>query len=128
MDKSTILKTFNNHFEEFVEDVRAVFPDDAEIETAATALGRLRKANPRLIMLTFKECVAGPYRTQIESGDLGFFVNKDYSLDVDGSGQESVILAKVEALRTPVARMSEDSQGKVMKYMQNLVKLSDLYN
>jgi hypothetical protein len=128
MDKPTILKTFNNHFEEFVEDVRAVFPDDAEIETAATALGRLRKANPRLIMLTFKECVAGPYRTQIESGDLGFFVNKDYSLDVNGSGQESVILAKVEALRTPVARMSEESQGKVMKYMQNLVKLSDLYN
>ena len=30
MDKSQILKGFNEHFTEFVEDIERVFPDDNE--------------------------------------------------------------------------------------------------
>lgn len=127
MDKSEILKAFNDHFEEFINDVREVFPDDIDIETAAAALLRLRKMNPKLILQTFYEYVACPYRAEIVKGDLAFFISKDYAFDISGIGQDSLILEKIDMLRDPVKNMSVKSQEKVMKYMQNLVKLASLY-
>ena len=127
MDKSEILKAFNDHFEEFINDVREVFPDDVDIETAGAALLRLRKMNPKLILQTFYEYVACPYRTEIVEGDLAFFISKDYAFDISGIGQDSLILEKIDMLRGPVKNMSVKSQEKVMKYMQNLVKLASLY-
>lgn len=128
MDKSSILSAFNNHFSEFVKDIRCVFPDDVEIATAETALTRLRKANPRLIILIFKEYVSDRYKNEIEKGDLDYFVSKDYSQDISLQGHTATILQKIDALRGPIKQMSDENKKKVLKYIQNLCKLSDLYN
>lgn len=124
----SILSAFNNHFEEFLNDVVRVFPDDMEIATAATALGKLRKANPRLIIMTFKEHVRVPYGSQIEEGNLEFFLNKDYTGDVEGSSQANAILDKIDKIKDPIRNMDETEKAKVLKYIQNLCKLCDLYN
>jgi hypothetical protein len=124
----SILTAFNNHFEEFLNDVVRVFPDDMEIATAATALGKLRKANPRLIIMTFKEHVRVPYGSQIEEGNLEFFLNKDYTGDVEGSSQANAILDKIDKIKDPIRNMDEIEKAKVLKYIQNLCKLCDLYN
>ncbi len=124
----SILTAFNNHFEEFLNDVVRVFPDDMEIATAATALGKLRKANPRLIVMTFKEHVRIPYGSQIEEGNLEFFLNKDYTGDVEGSSQANAILDKIDKIKDPIRNMDETEKAKVLKYIQNLCKLCDLYN
>ena len=50
MDKTTILKAFNNQFEEFLEDVEVLFPDNTDIKTSKTGLLMLRKANPKKIV------------------------------------------------------------------------------
>ena len=50
MDKSQILKGFNEHFTEFVEDIERVFPDDNDIATVKAAFVQMRKANPKLII------------------------------------------------------------------------------
>ena len=47
------LNAFNNHFEEFVNDVVTVFPEDIEIAAASNALCKLRKANPKIIIKVF---------------------------------------------------------------------------
>jgi len=39
-----------------------------------------------------------------------------------------MILDKIEYLRTPVREMDTEEQGKVIKYIQNLTKLCELYN
>ena len=124
----SILSAFNNHFEEFLNDVVRVFPDDMEIATAVTALGKLRKANPRLIILTFKEHVRIPYGSQIEEGNLEFFLDKDYTGDVEGSSQANAILDKIDKIKDPIRNMDEIEKAKVLKYIQNLCKLCDLYN
>ena len=126
----SILTAFNQHFEEFVEDIERVFPDDTDIATAHAALVALRKNNPRLILTTFRDWVAVPYRAQIEAGDIGFFIKKDYGNDLDefGCGESGgVILEKIDTLRAPVSRMGPEDQGKVITYLQNLTKLCDLY-
>ena len=38
MSKSDYLNAFNNHFEEFVEDITRVFPEDQQILSAVNGL------------------------------------------------------------------------------------------
>lgn len=123
---SQILTAFNNHFTEFVDDVKRVFPEDVEIATAAKVLSQLRKANPKIILLSFKTWVLLPYKKEIEAGELDFFINKDYSKDVGGDSA-SIILEKIDTLRKPISEMSDKDQKKVIKYIQNLSKLADMY-
>lgn len=125
---SQILKAFNNHFLEFVEDVKRVFPEDVDIATAASALEKLKKANPKMIIMAFKQYVSEPYKTEIEAGELEFFISKDYSADLSSTNSSSVILEKIDLLRKPISEMKEEEQEKVIKYLQNLTKLADMYN
>ena len=125
----SIIRAFNDHFEEFVSDVERVFPDDTDIATAHTALITLRKTNPKLILVTFRDWVARPYKDQIEAGDVSFFIQKDYGNDIEDFGYEDsgIILSKIDTLREPISRMNKADQDKVVSYLQNLRKLSELY-
>lgn len=117
------LQAFNNHFEEFIDDVLRVFPDDKEIAVASNALKKMRKANPKLIINVFFEHIKKPYGNQIMENNIEFFLEKDYSNDVSND-----ILMKVNSIKGPISHMSSDEQQKVVKYLQNLCKLCDLYN
>ena len=127
MDKSQILKGFNDHFVEFVEDVERVFPDNNDISTAKEAFIQMRKANPRLVIKAFNEYFLNKYRTEIESGNIDFFINKDYNSDFSVVGDSDFILKKIDVLRNPVKNMNNEDQTKVIKYIQNLSKLCDIY-
>ena len=123
---SQILTAFNNHFIEFVEDVKRVFPDDIEIATAANALSKLRKANPKIILMGFKSYVSGPYQKEIEAGELEFFLKKDYTKDVGGDSANNS--RKDRYIKKTIAEMNKEDQKKVIKYLQNLTKLVNMYN
>lgn len=128
MDKSQILKGFNDHFVEFVEDVERVFPDDNDISTVKESFIQMRKANPRLVIKAFNEYFLNKYRREIESGNIDFFIKKDYNTDLSVVGDSDYILKKIDVLRNPVKNMKEEDQNKVIKYIQNLSKLCDIYN
>jgi hypothetical protein len=129
MDKTQILAAFNDHFIQFVEDIQLVFPDNTDIASVSLALGKLRKANPRLLIMSFKEHVVSGYRNEIEKGDINFFITNDYQNDLNNIGVSSSnkILEKIDCLRGPVRDMNKSEQDKVIKYLQNLLKLSDMY-
>lgn len=132
MDKSSILSAFNDHFTEFVEDVQRVFPDNTDISTLHTAITKVRKMNPKLVIKVFHEHVISSYSEQIENGDIHFFINNDYKNDLTSIGVSSsnnnMILEKIDLLRDPVRQMGQEDQAKVMKYLQNLTKLCKLYS
>ena len=127
MDSRTILKTFNDHFEEFVNDVVNVFPDNKDVLTTRTALITIRKANPKLIIKCWKEYVSVPYAREIEGGDLAFFIDKDYTKDLKDLDGNDAIMQKIDRLRAQVRSMTTEDQEKSMKYVQNLTKLANLY-
>lgn len=128
MDKSQILKGFNDHFVEFVEDVERVFPDNNDISTVKESFIQMRKANPRLVIKAFNEYFLNKYRSEIESGNIDFFIKKDYNTDLSVVGDSDYILKKIDVLRNPVKNMNENDRNKVIKYIQNLSKLCDIYN
>jgi hypothetical protein len=82
MDKSTILKAFNNQFEEFLEDIEILFPENNDIKTSKTGLLILRKANPKRIVSVWYRYICLKYETEIEKENLEYFLTKDYSGDL----------------------------------------------
>ena len=124
INKSIIVKGFNKHFEEFIEDVQSIFPEDDEVVTMKNLMFLLKKTNPILIMESRNMYIRTPYKEQIENGDISFFINKDYSADVTMTDSISNF---IERLRGYVRNMSEENQQKSMKYIQNLSNLSKLY-
>ncbi len=123
---SNLLTIFNDHFAEFINDIQSVFPDDADILTAKNALMTIRKANPKLIPRIWIKYVAAPYKDRIISGDLNFFIEKDYSSDLTKTGNQDQIMESIDRLRNPVKLMNPANQQKTMKYIQNLCKISDM--
>ena len=133
---SAILTAFNDHFIEFVDDIISLFPDNNDILTAKKSFGLIRKANPRLIIKIWKNYVVNKYANEIESGDIHFFINKDYGDDLqnhanivtkNSTDSTDKILEAINRLREPIKLMSVEDQAKTMKYIQNLTKLSGLF-
>ena len=125
---SQILKGFNDHFMEMVEDIERVFPDDTDISAVKKSFTELRKANPKMVIKVYKEQILDLYRKQIESGNIDFFIDKDYKKDVGNIQDSEYILNKINILRDPVRDMDKEDQNKVIKYIQNLSKLCDAYH
>ena len=123
---NNILTAFNDHFMDFVNDIQSVFPNDVDILSAKNALTLVRKANPKMIVKIWKVYIVNKYKLEIESGNLDFFINKDYSTDVSVASNSDKIMESINRLREPIKNMSKDNQDKVMKYIQNLSKLSEL--
>ena len=125
--QSTILSKFNEHFVEFITDVQEVFPDDVDILSAKNSLLMIKRVNPKLIIKIWKTHIVDKYASKIEKGDISFFINKDYSEDLSTNYSSSKIMDGIDRLRAPIREMSVENQGKTMKYIQNLTKLSMLY-
>ena len=113
---------------DFLNDIQSVFPEDPDILTAKNGLIAIRKANPKMIVKIWKTFIADKYKTEIAAGDISLFINKDYSHDVANTNSSDKIMESINRLRQPVKNMSQENQAKTMKYIQNLTKLSELYN
>jgi len=127
MSSATILKAFNDHFIEFVTDVQTVFPENVDLLAAKNAFVAIRKANPKIIIKIFNSQVVMPYQKEIDAGNLDFFIVKDYAGDLVSADNSQKIMDAIDGLRNPVKQMDEENQAKVMKYLQNLKKLSMMY-
>jgi len=123
---TNFLQAFNDHFMTFVNDIQSVFPEDHDLLVAKNSFITIRKANPKLIVKIWNNYIVNKYKTEIEKGDIGFFIEKDYSQDVDGVEYSDKIMEAINRLREPIKNMSKESQEKTMKYIQNLSKLSTL--
>ena len=123
-----ILNAFNDHFLEFVSDILSVFPEDTEILAAKNSFSMIRKANPKLIIKIWQTYVVSKYEKEINAGDIGFFINKDYGNDLTNANNSDKIMETIDRLRNPLKLMNPEDQAKSMKYMQNLSKLSTIYN
>ena len=125
---NNILTAFNDHFLEFVNDILIVFPNNPDILTAKNSFIFARKANPKLIIRIWKIYIVEKYKKEIESGNIDFFINKDYSSDIANTTYSDTISGSIDRLRKPIKSMNSEDQQKAMKYIQNLTKLSELIN
>jgi hypothetical protein len=126
INPTSVITAFNNHFFEFVEDVHNAFPDSKDILVTKNTFLAARKANPKLIVKVFKKYVVTKYRKEIEADNFNFFLEKDYSLDVQTYSHSEKTTQAIDRLREPIKQMNDEDKLKALKYMQNLIKISDL--
>lgn len=126
-DASTILGAFNNQFSALLDDITLVFPEDIEIATAKKSFAMIRKANPKMLIKVWNTVIVSKFDKEIESGDISFFINKDYSNEFTNLDENDKIMTHIDRLREPIKNMSSENQGKTMKYIQNITKLCKVY-
>jgi len=123
---SSLLKAFNNHLIEFLDDIISIFPNNLDIRTGKTFIEKLKKVNPKSLILFWKESILDLYENQIENGDTTFFLNKDYKYDLgeNGNNKEMEVINDIKNL---VKETSEINKNIAMKYIKNLTRLCKLY-
>lgn len=127
-DKSTISRAFNKHFFEFLEDVVRILPNDPEISKAVASFETIKKMNPTILIKSWFTHVHTPYHDVIEKGDITFFFDKDYNKDLNGVSKADEIIALIDKIRMPIKTMDDTNKEHCTKYIQNLSKLSAVYN
>ena len=57
-----------------------------------------------------------------------FFINKDYDGDIEDVEDKGGATEAIERLRPALRKIGDKNKEKATKYLQNLTKLSELYN
>lgn len=123
----SLIKVFNSQFMEFLKDVQVVLPNDLNIKTAKYYTENLIKVNPSLLVKSWYELVIIPYKNQIDKGDFEFFLNKEYSSDLETIDNNDGILETIKTIKSRVKDLTDDDKKKIIKYTQNLTKISLMY-
>ena len=127
-DKSTVLRAFNTHLVEFLDDIISIIPGNVGIVTTKNSFEMYKKANPTLLIKIWYSYVYLPYAEIIDKGDLDFFINKDYSEDLSYLQNSKNILNAIDTLRGQIKEMSETNRNHSLEYIRNLCKLSNMYS
>lgn len=127
-DKPTLSRAFNTHLSEFLADIINIYPDNADIIQAKSTCETIKKANPALMVKAWFKQVYLPYKDIIDSGNIAFFFDKDYTQDVQSLANAAEIMNLIDKIRTPIISMDAANREHCAKYVQNLSKLSVLYN
>ena len=121
-----ILTAFNNQFVEFIEDILRLFPGDKDLLLSKNGILTLKKGNPKLLIQIWKQFIADVYLKEIQEGDISFFIEKDYTNDVQLLESDKVVEV-INRLRNPIREMDQTNRDACMKYIQNMTKLTQMY-
>ena len=128
INKKEILKIFISHFNEFLEDIISIFPEDKEINFLKDFLCLYASINKSKLIQIWKECVVEKYETEINNKNYEFFINKDWRNDIKNIKNNDIIIDKINKIRLCIYKMDESNKLKAIKYIDNLTKLCNLYN
>ena len=128
MNKSNLIKAFNTHFFEFIDDIIRIYPENTDMRTAKIGFETFKRANPSIMIKIWFSKVYLPYKETIDQGDVTFFFDKNYSDDLTGLSNGKEIMAVIDKIRAPIRAMDAANQAHAAKYLQNLSKLSNLHN
>tara|TARA_B100001093_G_scaffold516096_1_gene594054 strand:- start:225 stop:632 length:408 start_codon:yes stop_codon:yes gene_type:complete len=132
MDKKTLMRTFNNHFIEMLDDIIIVYPNVPELRTSKTFAEHLIKYNPRKLITLWSQVVTQNYREPIMNKDESFFMHRDVDKEAKNIPHEfknnyNKINSCLKLLQETICDASDQTKKFTFKYLQNLIKLSDLY-
>jgi hypothetical protein len=115
---------FNNTLGEFCDDLIRFHPKDVDFKLFKNTFNMMKLHDERKPSQFFNNAIS-PYRSRIYSSDSSFFLENDFSdqleggMDVENFGQ---IMGK---LKEYWANFSPDDKEVIWKYMHTLSKLSE---
>lgn len=132
INTTVYMRTFNDQFFQFCDDIYRVFPDEITIPQAKNLAIMVKKTNPKLLISIWQRYITIPYEEVMLNGSIdeceAFFISKDYTHDVRNLGNNAQLTLKtLDMMRNRVKDMQKDDKYTAIKYVTNLIKLSNLY-
>ena len=127
-DKSTILKLFNEHFFEFMDELSIIFPENLDIVASINLFKLTKSANVTLLIKIWYTYVESPYGDILRQDNLDYFLDKDYKDDLVNLPNAANALRGIDMLRKPIKETSQVNKEHSLNYIKNLCKMSVVYN
>ena len=70
MADGSLLKLFNSHLLEFLDDVISIFPNNLDLKTGKTFIEGIKKVNPKKLIEIWKYNIVDIYDDEMESRDV----------------------------------------------------------
>lgn len=115
MSKKIYVDAFYSQYEDLLQQMMAVFPEDPDWVRYRTAITVFRRTNPKMLVEKTWECVA-PYEEAIRSRDEAFFLAQDIP--------EGPFVHTVAKLRGMWESLSEHNRNVVWDYITNITYLA----
>ena len=128
IDRPTIIRSFNDHFFEFLDDMLKVLPNNKSVKTALNSFRLLTDVNKAILVKCWHKFVYMKYKDVIEKGNVEFFFEKDYSADLTRVADSDDVIKMIDNVRTPLSQLSDKNKEHSISYLNNLNQLSYLYN
>jgi len=125
-NNALIMSTFLKQMDECLEDISKTYSTDTRFSKCKLYFETIKRTNPKMVITTWKTMVTDKYDTQIQEGNIEYFLEKDYSEDAQDLYSPTVD-STIQELRTTIKKMSPENKEVSLKYLQNLCKLSKLY-
>lgn len=126
-NKLIIMRSFNSHFIEMMNDIILLFPDSTDLKTGINSFETIKQLNPSLVIKNWFTTVYVPYQDVIEQGDLSFFCEKDYASDLCKVSNANDIMSIIDNIRVLFISMDTINRTHTMNYIKNLSELSKYY-
>jgi len=126
--KVTLMRAFNKCFYDFMDDIMTVFEDKSVFIQAKKNGEMILSANPNILIRSWYTHLYSKYAAVIDAGDTDFFLEKDYSEDINQFDNSEHIMKIVNTFRTPLKQLSEDNKKMAMEHIQIMSRISAKYN
>ena len=126
--KLNIVEIFNNKLYEFINDLLNIY-DDSDLNAFKTSLKLLICVDTKKPIRMFYKHIHLPYQERIVKNDETFFLEKDYTVDVEAVSKDSVDFNNglVNKLKEYWKDMESFNKQIVWKYLGILVLLCDKF-
>jgi hypothetical protein len=130
IDRPTIIRSFNDYFFEFLDDMLKVLPNNKSVLTAIRSFRMLTDVNKGILIKCWHKFVYLKYKNVIDEGNIEFFFEKDYSEDLTKLSNANTIMEIIDSVRIPAKEICENPKNKehITTYIQTLCKLSEILN
>ncbi len=120
-----LVKIFNEIFFNFVNLISKTFPNDLDITIAKNKLYAIKKINPKMFIKIWKKHITDKYRDSIKEGNIDYFIEKNYSDDLNKVNNSERVMKSINRLREPIKKMDKSRQDMAMLFIQDLSKISE---
>ena len=122
MSKKILIDAFFNQYEDFLNQVKMLFPDDGDWQLYLSGLAIFRRTNPLIVVKKTWKHVA-PFEEMIAARDEKFFMERDYTDITEG---EEPLEQTIDKLRAMWGVLNPHNRRVVWDFVNNIVSLAKL--
>lgn len=120
MNKIIQIKAFNDILDQFIDYIHVKFPVfKSDIILTKTALGLLRKSNPRMVVENLMEYIL-PYSKYIEECNEDFFLNTNNITNIEKTSENLAFINRIKDIWVS-DKISNHDKANIWLYFKKLL-------